>query len=427
MRSSCVRSALLVVCLLLAPVAAVSAQSSVQMAKPESVGMSSERLGRIGPAIQAYIDRGEVAGAVTLVARRGKVVHLEARGWRDIEAQKPLSTDSLFRLASQTKPVTAAAAMILLEQGRFRLDDPIAKYLPEFSDMQVSMPKEDGDGYDLVPAARPITIRHLLTHTAGMSDGPSGLAAKARGPLIRRPGGLVDLIPSYAKAPLGFQPGEAWQYSPIMGINVVGRLVEVVSGRRLDEFDREHIFEPLGMEDTFYYVPLDKLDRFTICYQRRPDGSISRADPADGRSRFVREGLEKVRFPGAGGLVCTAADYFRFAQMLLNGGELDGVRILGSKTVELMTSPHAAGVPKIGSLTGPGTAFGLGVNVVLDAAATGELTSKGTYNWGGAFGTTFWIDPVEELIGIYMMQLGRHQPVRARREYATLVYAAIVD
>ena len=427
MRRSCLRSALLVSCLVLALAAALSAEPALPIADPESVGMSSERLGRIGPAIQAYIDRGEIAGAVTLVARRGKVVHLEAQGWSDIEAQKPLTTDSLFRLASQTKPVTAAAAMILLEQGKFRLDDPIAKYLPEFSDMQVAVPKENGDGYDLVPAARPITIRHLLTHTAGMSDGPNGLAAKARLRFIRRPGGLAELIPSYAKAPLGFQPGEGWQYSPIMGLNVVGRLVEVVSGQRLDEFDREHIFEPLGMEDTFYYVPLDKLDRYTVCYQRRSDGSIARADPADGRSRFVLEGRDKVRFPGAGGLVCTAADYFRFAQMLLNGGELDGVRILGSKTVELMTSPHAVGVPKIGSLAGPGTAFGLGVNVVVDAAATGELTSKGTYNWGGAFGTMFWIDPAEELIGIYMMQLGRHQPVRVRGEYSTLVYAAIVD
>jgi CubicO group peptidase (beta-lactamase class C family) len=415
------------VCLSLALAAAVSAQTPLLMAKPESVGMSSERLGRIGPAIQAYIDRGEVAGAVTLVARRGKVVHLEAWGWSDIQAQKPLCTDSLFRLASQTKPVTAAAAMILLEQGRFRLDDPIAKYLPEFSDMQVAVAKEDGDGYDLVPAARPMTVRHLLTHTAGMSEGPNGLAAKARRPLIRRPGGLVDLIPNYAKAPLGFQPGEAWQYSPIMGINVVGRLVEVLSGQRLDEFDREHIFEPLGMEDTFYYVPLDRLDRFTVCYQRRPDGSIVPADPADGSSRFVLEGRDKVRFPGAGGLVCAAGDYFRFAQMLLNGGELDGVRILGSKTVELMASPHAVGVPKIGSMTGAGTAFGLGVNVVVDAAATGELTSNGTFSWGGAFGTTFWIDPVEELIGIYMMQLGGHQPLRVRHEYATLVYAAVVD
>jgi CubicO group peptidase (beta-lactamase class C family) len=404
------------------------AQPALPMAEPEAVGMSSERLARIGPAMQAYIDRGEVAGTVTLVARGGKVVHLEARGFSDRETGTPLKTDSLFRLASQTKPVTAAAAMILLEQGHFRLDDPIARYIPEFAEMKVAVAREDGEDFDLVPAERPITIRHLLTHTAGLSNGPNEVAAKARLQAINRPNvGLTELIPGYAKAPLGFQPGTAWQYSPIMGINVVGRLIEVLSGQRLDEFDHEHIFEPLGMEDTFYYVPLDKVDRLVVGYQRRPDGSIFPADPADGRSRWVREGLEKVLFPGAGGLVSTAADYFRFAQMLLDGGELDGVRILGRKTVELMSSPHTGDIPKIGALTQNGAQFGLGVRVVVEPTATGELGSRGSYGWGGAYGTTAWIDPEEELICLYMMNLGRHQPLRIRGEFRTLAYAAIVD
>jgi CubicO group peptidase (beta-lactamase class C family) len=407
------------------------AQPALPMAEPEAVGMSSERLARIGPAMQAYIDRGEVAGTVTLVARGGKVVHLEARGFSNRETGKPLTTDALFRLASQTKPVTAAAAMILLEQGSFRLDDPVAKYLPEFAEMKVATLGESGE-VELAPLDRPITIRHLLTHTAGMSTGDSPEIGRAINQMYRsfeqRPNDTItDIVRRYPKMALAFQPGTAWQYSPVAGINVVAALVEVLSGQSMWEFNRDHIFSPLGMHDTFFYVPLDKLDRYTVGYRRRPDGSIGPVDPSDGRSRFVREGLPKVRFPGAGGLVSTAADYFRFAQMLLNGGELDGVRILGRKTVELMSSPHAVGVPKIGSLAGPGTAFGLGVNVVVDPVAGGDLESKGTFMWGGAFGTTFWIDPEEELVGLYMMQLQNHRGLRIRGEFRTLTYAAIVD
>jgi CubicO group peptidase (beta-lactamase class C family) len=238
---------------------------------------------------------------------------------------------------------------------------------------------------------------------------------------------LADVVTRYTKGALGFQPGTAWQYSPAAGINVVARLIEVLSGQSLWEFDREHIFEPLGMEDTFYYVPLDKLDRYTVGYQRRSNAPLFPADPADGSSRFVREGRPKEFFPGAGGLVSTVADYVRFAQMLLNGGELDGVRILGRKTVELMTSPHTGDIPVLGPLGLKGARFGLGVSVTVDPVAAGSLGSTGTYGWGGAFGTTFWIDPEEELIGLYMMQLGRHQALRIRGEFRTLAYAAIVD
>jgi CubicO group peptidase (beta-lactamase class C family) len=414
----------------LLPALTAGAQS-LTIAEPESVGMSSERLARIGPAMQAYIDRGEVAGTVTMVARRGRVVYLEARGFADLETERPLTTDSLFRLASQTKPVTAAAAMILFERGQFRLDDPISRYLPEYGEMQVAVPTGGGE-YDLVPAERPITIRHLLTHTAGMSGGPDREVEQKIVQIYRRmprpqDATLADLVTQYAQMPLGFQPGEAWQYSPITGINVVGRLVEVLSGQTLAEFDHEHIFEPLGMDDTFYYVPPPKLDRFTVGYRRMPDGTIRPSDPADGRSRFANVDRPQVMFAGAYGLVSTVHDYLRFAQMLLNGGELDGVRILGRKTVELIRSPHAGDVPKVGGLAGRGTQFGLGVNVVVDQAATGGLLSKGTFNWGGAFGTTFWIDPAEELIGLYMMQLQNHRRLRIRGEFQTLTYAAITD
>ncbi len=432
MRSFTRGSISLVLGLCLASAAAVvCAQPALPTAVPESVGMSSERLARIGPAMQAYIDRGEVAGTVTLVARRGKVVWLDARGFADREAGRPLAVDSLFRLASQTKPVTAAAAMILLEQGRFRLDDPIARYIPEYADIRVAVVGESGE-VELVPAERPITIRHLLTHTAGMSEGADPKVRLKLTEMYQAMGWppddtLADVVSKYTELALGFQPGTAWQYSPVAGINVIGRLVEVLSGQTLWEFDRDHIFAPLGMDDTFYYVPAEKLDRFTVGYRRNPDGTIAPVDPPDGRSRFVREGRPKVMFPGAGGLVCTVHDYLRFAQMLLDGGELDGVRILGRKTVELMTSPHAVGIPKIGGLAGPGTAFGLGVNVVVDPVADGDLGSKGAFMWGGAFGTTFWIDPEEELIGLYMMQLQNHQGLRIRGEFTTLTYAAIVD
>jgi CubicO group peptidase (beta-lactamase class C family) len=425
------RCASLLVVLWLVMATLASAQVGLPIAEPEDVGMSSERLARIGPAMQAYIDRGEVAGTVTLVARRGRIVWVDARGYADREAGTPLEVDSLFRLASQTKPVTAVAAMILLEQGRFRLDDPIAKYLPEYADMKVAVVGDSGE-VELVPAERPITIRHLLTHTAGLSEGVNPKVRQKQVEMYQAfewpaDDTLANVVTKYTKLALGFQPGTAWQYSPIAGINVVARLVEVLSGQTLADFDREHIFEPLGMQDTFYYVPLDKLDRYTVGYRRRPDGSIYPADPADGRSRFVREGLPKKLFPGAGGLVSTVDDYLRFAQMLLEGGELDGVRILGRKTVELMTSPHTGDIPTFGPLALKGSRFGLGVSVTVDRTAAGALGSTGTYGWGGAFGTTFWIDPEEELIGLYMMQLGRHQALRIRSEFRTLVYAAIVD
>jgi len=415
--------------MLLAAVAA--GQSGLPTAEPEDVGMSSERLARIGPAMQAYIDRGEVAGTVTLVARRGRVIFQDVRGWSDKDAGTPLRMDSLFRLASQTKPVTALAAMILLEQGRFRLDDPISRYLPEFADMKTVVIGDSGIA-ELVPTDPPITIRHLLTHTAGMSDGADPEVRRKVIEIYRAidwapDDTLEETVKKYSRCALGFQPGTAWQYSPIAGLNVVARLVEVLSGQSVWDFDREHIFAPLGMDDTFYYVPLDKLDRYTVGYQRRPNAPLFPADPADGRSRFVREGLPKKLYPGSGGLVSTVHDYLRFAQMLLNGGELDGARVVGRKTVELMTSPHTGDIPTFGPLALKGSRFGLGVSVTVDPTAAGDLGSRGAYGWGGAFGTTFWIDPEEELVGLYMMQLQQHQGLRIRSDFRTLVYAAIID
>lgn len=415
--------------MLLGPGAGVGQEGA--LADPAAVGMSAERLARIGPAMQAYVDRGEVAGVVTLVARDEQIVHLDARGFADREAGRALDTDALFRLASQTKPVTAVAVMILLEQGRLRLDDPVARYLPAYAGLEVAV--EDSDGtIRMVPQERPMTIRHLLTHTAGMSGGDSPAVARKIGELAaalpRAPAATLEsVVDDYARLALGFQPGTRWEYSPGAGFNVLGRIVEVVSGQSLWDFMREQIFEPLRMHDTFYYLPEDRLERYTVGYQRGRDGAITPVDPADGSSRFVRAGRPQVMFPGAGGLVSTVHDYLRFARMLLRGGELDGARVLSPKTVELMTAAHAVGIPKIGALGADGTAFGLGVNVVVDPAQYGEASSKDTYMWGGAFGTTFWIDPEERLIGLYMMQLQGHQPLRIRGDYRALVYGAVVE
>ena len=409
----------------------LAAATGLEQVLPDDQGMSADRLARIGPAMQAYIDRREVAGTVTLVARNGTIVYQDARGYADLAAKRPLAVDSLFRMASQTKPVTAVAAMILLEQGKFWLDDPIEKYLPEFADITVGELNSAGEVVFVVPSS-PVTVRHLLTHTAGFSGGESdavkqAIAEKARAADFSGNLNLEETVTRYSSLALGFHPGTRWEYSPAAGINVVGRLVEVVSGQNLWEFVREHIFEPLEMYDTFYYVPLEKLPRYTTAYVRQADGSIAPGDPDDGSSRFVREGKPKRLYAGAGGLVSSIHDYLRFAQMLLNGGELDGVRILSPKTVALMTAPHAVGIPKIGNRGGVGTAYGLGVNVVNNAVARGAADSEGTFMWGGAFGTNFWVDPEEQLIGLFMMQLQRHQPVRIRGDFRALVYAALVE
>ncbi len=401
--------------------------------EPASVGMSAERLARIGPAIDAYIERGEIAGAVTLIARRGQIVHHEAHGFMDIEARTPMRKDALFRLASQTKPVAAVAALILNEQARLLLDAPAARYIPEFGALEVAVPLDPaapGEGRQLVEPARAVTPRHFLTHTSGMgSAGPWGLVTEADYPGPRRPGETVtDVVRRYAEAPLAFHPGEYWQYSPVAGINVVAALVEVISAQSFGEFTQSNIFDPLGMVDTHFYVPQAKLDRLPTAYRRTRDGGLTIGDPASPESRFVARGDadREVFFSGAGNLVSTARDYFRFAQMLLDGGKLGDTRILSRKSVDLMRSNNIGDTPALNML-GPGTRFGLTVSVLEDPGREGTAMSRGVYRWGGATGVTFWIDPAEELVGIYMMQLWGHQPLAVRQEFQLLTYAAIDD
>lgn len=400
----------------------------VPTAQPEDVGMSSERLARLDEVMQRYVDRNETAGVVTLVARRGKVVHFSALGSRDVGGGAAMTHDSIFRIASMTKPIASTALMMLYEEGRFQLRDPISKWLPEFSNMQVAIPAPPQERltarYKTIPAARPITVQHVLTHTAGLANSYRGItqpefqALSAR----TRPGDTVgDMLTRLAKLPLNFHPGDEWEYG--RATDIVGRLVEVMSGQTLDQFLQERIFGPLDMTDTHFYLPESKLDRFAALYRPNAEGTVELAEAPTADSAFVAE--PHVYFSGAGGLVSTARDYFRFHQMMLNGGELEGVRILGRKTVELMTVNHTGdyGI----WLAGPGYGFGLGYAVVTDLGPSATPRSEGTYYWSGAFGTIFWVDPKEELIGILLQQLRPYTHLNVRPDLATLAYQAIVD
>ncbi len=399
------------------------------MAKPESVGMSSARLERIGERMQWYIDQKLVAGTVTLVARKGKVVHIEARGQRWVEQDQPMTEDTIFRIASMTKPITSVALMMLFEEGKFQLNDPIAKWLPEFTNMQVAVPTEGdtaGVPYQLVPADKPITIEHVLTHTAGFANSYRNAYTMPMHEKIsakQSPDETVaDFVKRLAALPLNYQPGTKWEYS--RATCVVGRLVEVMSGMTLDEYFRERIFKPLRMNDTYFYLPKEKLGRLAANYKPEgEDNHIALAEAPDENSNFVKE--PHVYFIGSGGLLSTAADYWRFHQMMLNGGELNGARILGRKTVELMTANHTRDLPIW--LRGPGGGFGLGYSVTTDIGEANSMASAGTFGWGGAYCTYFWVDPKEEVVGIVMAQVRPYTHINIRQDFQNLAMQAIVD
>ncbi len=415
----------------------LSGVAGLPMAKPKEVGMSSERLARIRPAMQRYVDRNLVPGVVSLIARHGRVAYLDTIGFRNVEARAPMATDTIFRIASMTKPITSVALMMLYEEGHFLLSDPVSKWIPEFSNPRVAIrvpPQEfRGEPFRFVPAARPITIRHLLTHTSGLGYLPRAMSQEEFAKISQRQSPdetIGDFVKRYATVPLNYHPGEAWDYS--RATCVVGHLVEIISGMTLDEFFRERIFKPLNMPDTHFYLPMEKLDRFAACYTPGKDEKIQLTDPPTAESRFVKE--PHVYFMGSGGLVSTLTDYFHFDQMMLNGGELDGARILGRKTVELMTRNHTGDLPIW--LPGPGVGFGLGFAVAINTDHVNTLTSGhpgpipwsvGSYTWGGAFCTFHWVDPVEKLVGIVMTQVGPYTHLNVRHEFVGLVYQAIVD
>ena len=391
---------------------------AVPRATPEEVGLSSERLGRVTEVVRQHIEAGDVSGAVTLVARRGHIAHFEAQGFLDIESQTPLPTDAIFRLASMSKPITAVAIMMLVEQGQVRLDDPVSRFIPEFANSdKVAVPRPGGaeGAYDIVTADRPITVRDLLTHGSGLVSG--GLGARAANELAPRTerDTLATYIPKLAAVPFDFQPGTLWRYSGQAGFNVMSRIVEVVSGQDYDDWLDEHLLGPLGMPDTGFWFDGEQADRLPTYYLRTPEGLTATSRP-----------LDRVFFSGAGGMASSAEDYLQFAQMLLNGGELNGHRFLGQRTVEFMTANHTGDMVN-GQFGRParGMGFGLSMQVVEDPVAARLAVSKGAYGWAGGTGVSFWIEPAEEMISLYMVQGGSGGQLRQAFENA--VRQAIID
>jgi CubicO group peptidase (beta-lactamase class C family) len=416
-RASRLGSGLVVACLgllLLAGGRPAAEGEHVPMTKPENVGMSSTRLERVRAYIQEYIDTNQIAGAVTLIARKGKVVHFEAQGWRYKEENQPMQKDTLFELMSMTKPIVSTALMMLWEDGKFMLDDPIAKWLPSYATKVVM---ENG----AFVKARPVTVRHVLTHTSGLTLTPvQPPGAEGAGiPPAARPRTLAEAVERAAPLPLLFQPGTEWRYGD--STDYVGILVEKISGMNLDEFLRTRIFEPLAMHDTFYNVPQDRVNRLSAVY--RPNSE-------QGNKIVLRTKPEyhepTTLFRGVAGLKGTAADYWRFAQMLLNGGALDGVRLLGRMTVDMMFS-NQIGSGKNVYVRGPGYGFGLGGGVLTDPSKAVDALSIGTWTWGGANGTIFWIDPVEELIPILMIQISPYNHFNIRPLFSVVTSQAVVD
>ena len=443
-----------------------SAQADLPFAKAEAVGMSSKRLERITAFIKDYVDTDQIAGAVTLVARKGKIVHFESQGWRYKEENQPMEKDAIFSLASMTKPIVSTALMMLWEDGKFMLDDPISKWLPSYANKQVLDPLTGRR----VPA-RPVTVRHILSHTSGLSlapstgatpltdlppdvarsdagarrlraEGASASLADARPADARaeagrlqpgdrgddddaleqaaapaRPKTLLEAVERAAGSPLAFQPGDRWQYGS--STDFVAILVEKMSGLTIDEFVRTRIFQPLGMRDTFYNIPREKVNKVAAIYRPDRNGKITLL-----RKPEYHE--PTTYFPGVAGLNATAADYFRFSQMLLNGGEYNGQRLLGRMTVNAMIT-NQIGTGKPVYIRGDGYGFGLGFAVLTDPSKSPDALSIGTFTWGGANGTLFWIDPQEDLIGIMMIQINPYTQFSIRPLFSVAVSQAITD
>ena len=401
----------------------------LQTASPESVGLSAARLERIGAAVQLQIDEKRIAGAVTLVSRRGRIAWFKAQGMEDREAGKPMRPDSIFRICSMTKPITSLAVMMLYEEGRFLLDDPVSKFIPEFTSPKVLVKPASGKPYT-IPANKEITIRNLLTHTSGLTYhwnpdlGPQYRDANVAHGLLPYDGTIGDSVKRLASLPLLFQPGERFEYS--LSIDVLGYLVEVVSGKSLDEFFRTRIFEPLGMRDTGFFVPADKLGRLAAAYTWYPEKGLSRFPDTpitEGAFTYSADypyrGAKKL-YSGGGGLCSTAADYARFCQMMLNSGKAGSTRLVSRKSVELMTHDQLGKVS-------PDQGFGLGFGISGVKAPLEELGSPGEFGWGGFFFTSFLIDPKEDMFAIFMAQLHPTGDLNLDQVFHTLAYQAIID
>ena len=400
------------------------------MVEPEAVGLSTDRLSRIDKVMETHVAQQKIAGGVTLLARHGKIAHLGVYGMMDVEAEKPMKPDTIFRIASMTKPITSVAVMMLYEEGHFRLNEPVSKFIPAFKEMLVLPPEDAEDLTQPVPATEQITIWNLLTHTDGLTYhwnerlGPQYAAADITHGLLQDESTLAKKMKVLATIPLLHQPGAEFEYG--LSIDLLGYLVEVVSGMSLDQFFSERIFKPLGMKDTHFFIPEAKRERIATVYERTKDGPITRKtqEPTvDGSLTYSTDypyNGPRTYFSGGGGLVSTVSDYARFAQMMLNGGKLDGVRLLSRKTVELMTTNQLA---KMDVDFG----FGLGFGVVRDESDLNEIGSVGRFGWGGFFFTSFFIDPQEQMVGIFMCQLHPSGGLDLGEKIRILCYQAIAD
>jgi CubicO group peptidase (beta-lactamase class C family) len=379
---------------------AFAATRDLPSASAESEGMSAERLARLASGMKELVDQGKLAGAVTMVSRHGKVVEFDATGKRDIAANAPMQKDSIFRIYSMSKPITGVAMMILFEEGKWQLNDPVAKYIPEFAKLKV-YGTDANNNVVMKDPAHPVTMRELMSHSGGFTYGFFSNTAVDKLQLeadVLNPNNTLDeFIKRVAKLPLNSQPGTEWHYS--ISVDIQGYIVQKLSGMPFDEFLEKRIFKPLGMVDTGFYVPKEKLNRFAEFYSYDKDGKMQVVGPHDGLNHDFS--AKPALSSGGGGLVSTTSDYMRFCKMMLNGGQLDGVRILSPLTVELMrTNVLAPTVP----ILAPGAGFGLDFAIYTDPAAAGGYYGKGSFWWGGAAGTWFWIDPVNDLIVVGMIQ-----------------------
>lgn len=418
----------LFVCIFVLAIAA-SAQE-LPTAKPESVGLSSERLERITKTVQKDIDDKRIAGAVTIVLRHGQVAYFKAQGMQDREAGKPMRNDSIFRICSMSKALTSTAVMILYEEGHFLLEDPVSKYLSEFKNPKVLVKPANGGEPYTIPATHEITIRDLLRHTSGLTYqwnadlGPMYKEANVASGLLPYDGTIGDSVQRLAKLPLLFNPGEHWEYS--LSVDVLGRLIEVVSGKSFDEFLRTRVLDPLGMKDTYFFVPDDKLDRLATAYTYYPEKGLNRfPDTPITEGTFTYSAdyahrAPKKLYSGGAGLNSTAMDYARFCQAMLQGGKLGNARILSRKSVELMSHDQ------LGKIA-PDQAFGLGFGIEGVKTPLEELGTPGSFSWGGFFYTTFSIDPKEDMIVIFMGQLHPTGDLELDRQVHELAYQAIND
>lgn len=392
--------------------------NDLPFAEPESVGLSSARLERLPAAMQRYIDKELLAGTVTLVARDGKVVHFGAQGWQDRESNRAMQEDNIFFLMSMTKPIVSAALMMLYEEGYFLLTDPISDWIPELADKQVIV--QDQYGTHRVPPARPITFRHVLSHTAGLDPEREFLTEEERA-LLEREDSVEATLLKRAPLPLAFHPGDDWQYGS--STDYVALLVERITGEPLQDFLRRRIFEPLQMTDTFYEVPADKVHRVASVYS--PSGPEQTIELSRTGEYSTEPFYGSAYYGGAAGLFSTVPDYWRFSQMLLNGGELDGVRLLSPTTINLMISNHSGDHDIY--VRGPGYTFGLGFGIVSDVGAARDPASSGSFTWGGAWGTIFFVDPEERVVGIMMTQITSYSHLNARQEVPITIMQAITE